>query len=40
VLPPHLKYAFFGEGKSKPVIISRPLFEDEERRLIGVLKVN
>jgi len=28
------------KGKSKPAIISRSLFEDEERRLIQVLKVN
>jgi len=40
VLPSHLKYVLLGESKSKLVITNRSLFEDEERRLIEVLKVN
>ncbi|XP_050379793.1 uncharacterized protein LOC126797163 [Argentina anserina] len=38
VLPDHLKYAFLGENDTLPVIISSALNEEQEERLIEVLK--
>ena len=38
VLPDHLKYAFLGEEDTLPVIISSALNEEQEERLIEVLK--
>ncbi|XP_048493451.1 uncharacterized protein LOC104897300 [Beta vulgaris subsp. vulgaris] len=37
-LPEHLKYAFLGNGDTLPVIISSKLSEEQERKLIEVLK--
>ncbi|CAM8913893.1 unnamed protein product [Rhodiola kirilowii] len=37
-LPGHLKYAFFGENNTLPVIIKSGLETDQERRLIKVLR--
>ena len=37
-LPSHLKYAFLKLEKGKPVIISAELIENEERRLLKILK--
>ena len=38
VLPSNLKYVFLDEGCNKPVIISNILSNNEENRLIQVLK--
>ena len=37
-LPKHLKYAFLGVKRSKPVIIATDLTEDKEQKLIEILK--
>ena len=37
-LPSHLKYAFLEPEKAKPVIISTTLIENEEQRLLKILK--
>ena len=37
-LPKHLKYAFLGVEKSKPVIISADLTEEKEQKLIEILR--
>ena len=37
-LPKHLKYAFLGAERSKPVIIADNLIEDKEQKLIETLK--
>nr|GEZ84340.1 reverse transcriptase domain-containing protein [Tanacetum cinerariifolium] len=37
-LPPHLKYAFLGDNKKWPVIISKDLSVNEKSALIDVLK--
>lgn len=37
-LPDHLKYAFLGDGDTLPVIISSKLTEEQEEKLISVLK--
>ena len=37
-LPNHLRYAFLGEDSTKPVIISSSLNQEEESKLITVLK--
>ncbi|XP_072064379.1 uncharacterized protein [Arachis hypogaea] len=37
-LPPHLKYAYLGEGDSLPVIINSSLSMEDETKLIEVLK--
>ena len=39
-LPSHLKYAFLGENRSKPVIISSKLQKEEEDQLVELLKEN
>ena len=36
-LPSHLKYAFLGENRSKPVIISSKLQKEEENQLVELL---
>ena len=37
-LPSHLKYAFLELEKGKPVIISTELTENEEQRLLEILR--
>ena len=37
-LPKHLKYAFLGAERSKPVIIATELTKDKEQKLIEILK--
>jgi len=37
-LPDNLKYAFLGKNNTLPVIISNKLTEDQEERLVEVLK--
>ena len=37
-LPSHLKYAYLGAGNSLPVIISNQLSQEEEEKLLDVLK--
>nr|GFD43787.1 reverse transcriptase domain-containing protein [Tanacetum cinerariifolium] len=37
-LPPHLEYAFLGDNKKWPVIISKDLSVNEKSALIDVLK--
>ena len=37
-LPSHLKYAFLEPEKGKPVIISTELTENEEQRLLEILR--
>ena len=37
-LPKHLKYAFLGAERSKPIIIVADLAEDKEQKLIEILK--
>ena len=37
-LPKHLKYAFLGAERSKPMIIATNLIEDKEQKLIEILK--
>ncbi|XP_024022388.1 uncharacterized protein LOC112091888 [Morus notabilis] len=37
-LPDHLRYIFLGHNSTKPVIISASLSEEDERKLINVLK--
>ena len=37
-LPSHLKYAFLEPKKGKPVIISTELTENEEQRLLKILR--
>ena len=37
-LPSHLKYAFLEPEKRKPIIISAPLTESEEQKLLGILR--
>ena len=37
-LPSNLKYAFLDPEKAKPVIISAALIEDEEQKLLKILK--
>ena len=37
-LPKHLKYAFLGEKKLKPVIISVDLTKEKEEKLIEILR--
>ena len=37
-LPKHLKYAFLGAERSKPIIIAYDLTEDKEQKLIEILK--
>ncbi|XP_073153424.1 uncharacterized protein [Henckelia pumila] len=37
-LPDHLKYIYLGDEETLPVIISKKLTEDQEERLIAVLK--
>ncbi len=39
-LPEHLKYAFLGENETLPVIISNKLTEEQEDKLVAVLKEN
>jgi hypothetical protein len=39
-LPGHLKYVFLGEGKTKPAIISNTLTQENEEKLIAILKRN
>ena len=36
-LPKHLKYAFLGAEKSKPIIIPKDLIEERELKLIKIL---
>ena len=36
----HLRYAFLGENKTKPVIISTALNDETENELLLVLKIN
>ena len=38
ILPEHLKYVFLGENEASPVIISNSLTNEEESRLVEVLK--
>ena len=38
VLPDHLKYIFLGDKETLPVIISSKLEEDQEKKLVDVLK--
>lgn len=40
MLPSYLKYVFLEEGGHKPVIISNALSNNEEQKLIKVLKKN
>ena len=37
-LPSHLKYAFLEQEKTKPVIISASLTENEEHKLLNILR--
>ena len=37
-LPSHLKYAFLEPEKTKPVIISAALTENEEQKLLKILR--
>ena len=37
-LPSHLKYAFLEQEKGKPVIISTEFIENEEQRLMEILR--
>ncbi|KAJ9562547.1 hypothetical protein OSB04_007707 [Centaurea solstitialis] len=39
-LPSHLKYAFLGEGNKLPVIISSSLEEEQEKKLVDMLKLH
>ncbi|XP_062114088.1 uncharacterized protein LOC133825115 [Humulus lupulus] len=37
-LPAHLRYAFFGDRSTKPIIISASFIEEDERKLLETLK--
>ena len=37
-LPKHLKYAFFGEGRSKPVILAADLTVEKEKKVVEIMR--